>query len=75
MTVHINGPLLLATLATPRPTEDALRHVITTTRVDGYLCTVCACGSGLESLGWDESSKNASAYWAREHKNQGVAND
>jgi len=67
----MNTKNLLATLATPRPTEAALRHVITTTKVDGYLCTVCACGAGLETLGYDESSRNASAYWAREHKGQG----
>jgi len=62
---------LLASLATPRPTEDSLRHVITSTRVNGYLLTECTCGSALQTLGFDESSKSASAYWAREHKDQG----
>ena len=59
------GADLLATLSTPRPKL----HVITTTKVDGYLCTVCACGAGLESLGFDESSTSASNYWSLVHTN------
>lgn len=53
---------LLTTLATPRP-----RHIVATTWQGGYILSDCTCGAYKESLGNDESSRNATAYWALEH--------
>jgi len=64
--MSFNTDGLLTTLSTPRPKL----HVITTDREDGYIYTVCACGQGKQSLGYDESSKRASAYWALEHQKE-----
>lgn len=60
---------LLATLATPRPREP---HLVETVRLNGYLMSTCTCGKSRQSLGFDESSRNATAFWALEHGKEGT---
>lgn len=34
---------------------------------DGFNCE-CICGAGVQSQGFDESSRNAVSAWAQQHK-------
>jgi len=61
----MNTTDLLATLATPRP-----RHIIATVYKGGYIYSDCTCGAYRESKGNDESSRNATAWWALEHQKE-----
>lgn len=60
---------LLTTLATPRPREP---HLVNTIRNNGYLLSDCSCKAYMESKGYDESSRNATAFWALEHGKEGT---